>query len=100
MNMKKIIKIIAKDTGSSGAIARNMAERITNLHKDLDAAVEAYIAEKPVSFALGDITLETIMKKENCSLAEALFSMNSLLKNPQLAEKYQSLNFRKGCLDG
>ena len=99
MNIDEITKIIAEDIGSSGAIARSMAERITNLHDDLKSAVDAYLAKKPVSFALGDITLETIMKKEHCSLVEAFFSMNTLLGSPELAEKYKFLKFRKGCLE-
>jgi len=100
MSVEEITKIIAKDTGSSGAVARSMAERITNLHKDLAPAVAAYLAGESVSFALGDITLQTIMEKEHCSLAEALFSMNTLMENPELAVKYSSLSFRTGCLEG
>jgi hypothetical protein len=100
MSIEEITKIIAKDIGSSGAIARSMAERISTLHEDLAPAVINYLAGKTVFFALGDISLETIMQKEHCSLVEALFSMNALLDNPELAAKYQSLNFRKGCLEG
>ena len=96
--MEEITKIIAKDIGSSGAIARSMAERIMNLHKDLTSAIDAYISGEAVSFALGDITLQTIMQKEHCTLVEALFSMSALLDNPELIPKYQSLNFRTGCL--
>jgi hypothetical protein len=99
MSVEEITKIIAKDTGSSGAVARSMAERIMNLHNDLSSAVAAYLAGGSVSFALGNITLQTIMEKERCSLVEALFSMNTLLENPELAQKYQSLSFRAGCLE-
>lgn len=98
MSIEEIAKIIAKDIGSSGTIARKMAERITNLHQDLISAVSAYLAGEPVSFALGDVTLQMIMEKEHCSLVEALFSMNTLLENPELAVNYKFLNFRKGCL--
>lgn len=100
MNLEEITKIIAKDTGSSGAIARRMAERITNLHQDLASSVAAYLAGESVSFALGDITLQTIMEKERCSLVEALFSMSTLLEKPELAARYKSMNFRRGCLEG
>lgn len=99
MNIEEITKIIAKDIGSSGAIARCMAERISTLHEDLAPAVASYLAGESVSFVLGDITIETIMQKEHCSIVEALFSMNALLNNPELAAKYQSLNFRRGCLE-
>jgi hypothetical protein len=99
MSIEEIAKIIAKDTGSSGAIARRMAERITNLREELAPAVAAYLAGDSVSFEMGDITLETIMQKERCSVAEALFTMNTLIENPELAEKYQSLRFRTGCLE-
>lgn len=100
MNVEEIAKLIAKDTGSSGAIARRMAERITHLHKDLDSSVAAYLAGEPVSFALGDITLQTIIDKEGCSLVEALFSMSTLLEKPELAARYKSMHFRRGCLGG
>jgi hypothetical protein len=99
MNAEEITKKIAKDTGSSGAVARSMAERILKLHDDLLPAVNAYIAGESVSFALGSITLQTIMQKEHCSIVEALFSMNTLLENPELAAKYKSLSFRTGCLE-
>jgi hypothetical protein len=99
MSVEEITKIIAKDTGSSGAVARSMAEHILNLHNDLSPAVAAYLAGETVLFSLGDITLQTVMKKERCSLVEALFSMNALLENPELAAKYQSLSFRTGCLE-
>ena len=79
MSVEEITKIIAKDIGSTGAIARSMAERILKLHDDLSSAVAAYLAEDPVSFALGDISLQTIIQKEHCSIVEALFSMNTLL---------------------
>ena len=98
MDVEEIAKIIERDTGYSGAMARSMAERITNLHPDLAPVVASYLAGETVRFALGDITLKTIMQKEHCSLVEALFSMNVLLENPELATKYLSLNFRKGCL--
>lgn len=100
MSVEEITKIIAKDTGSSGAIARRMAERITNLHQDLAPAVAAYLVGEPVSFSLGDITLQTIMEKENCSLIEALFSMSTLLERPELAARYKTMSFRRGCLEG
>jgi dethiobiotin synthetase len=100
MSVEEITKKIAKDTSSSGAIARRMAERITNLHQDLAPAVAAYLAGESVSFSLGDITLQTIMEKERCSLVEALFSMNTLLEKPELAERYKSMTFRRGCLEG
>jgi len=100
MSGEEILKIIAKDTGSSGAVARSMAERITDLHQDLAPAVAAYLAGEPVAFTLGDITLQTIREKEHCSLVEALFSMNTLLENPELAAQYQALSFRTGCLEG
>jgi hypothetical protein len=77
-----------------------MAERITNLHKDLAPAVNAYIAGESVSFVFGDISLQTIMEKENCSLVEALFSMSTLLEKPELAAQYKSMTFRRGCLEG
>ncbi len=100
MNLEEIAKIISKDTGSSGAIARYMAERITHLHQDLDSTVAAYLAGESVSFSLDDITLQTIMEKERCSLVEALFSMSTLLEKPELAARYKSMNFRSGCLEG
>ena len=99
MSIEDIAKIIAKDIGSSGAIARSMAERIAGLHKALSPAVEAYISEKPVSFAYGEITLQTIIEKERCSTIEALFSMSALLENSELAARYKSMSFRKGCLE-
>lgn len=98
MTVEEISKIIEKDTGSPGPIARRMAERITNLNKDLSSAVEAYLAGEVVSFTLGDITLQTIMEKERCSTVEALFSMHTLLENPEIAARYESINFRRGCL--
>lgn len=100
MSIEEITKIIAKDTGSSEAIARNMAERISKLHEELAPAVSAYLAGESVSFALGDITLETIIQKEHCSLVEALFSMSTLLEKPELAARYKSMSFRRGCLEG
>ena len=100
MGVDEITKIIAKDTGLSGTMVRNMAERITKLHEDLTPAVSAYLAGESVSFALGDITLQMIMEKERCSLAEALFSMNTLLEKPELAARYKSMSFRRGCLEG
>jgi len=99
MSVEEITKIIAKDIGSSGVIARSMAERIHNLHDDLSPAITAYLAGESVSFALGDISLQTIMQKEHCSIIEALFSMNTLLESPKLAAKYHSLSFRTGCLE-
>ena len=98
MNKEEIVKIIARDMGSSGEIARGMAESITNLHDDLQPAIAAYLAGEPVSFAFGDITLEYIMEKENCPLVEAFFSMHMILENPETSEEYKSLKFRKGCL--
>ena len=99
MTVEEITKIIAKDIGSSGAIARSMAERILKLHDNLSSTVSAYLAGESVAFALGDITLETIIQKQRCSIVEALFSMNTLLEKPELAAKYQSLSFRTGCLE-
>jgi hypothetical protein len=99
MGVEEITKIIAKDMGSSGAVARRMAERITELHKDLSSAVADYLEGNPVTFTFGDISLQTIMHKEHCSLVESLFSMNVLLENPELAAKYQSIQFRTGCLE-
>ena len=100
MSVEEITKIIAKDIGSSGVIARSMAERITNLHPDLALVVSAYLAGESTTFSFGDITLQTIMEKEGCSLVESLFSMSSLLENPELAARYKSMNFRRGCLEG
>jgi len=93
-SIEEITKIIAKDIGGSGVIAHTMAKRLANLHQDLEPTVSAYLSGKPASFTLGDITLQTIMEKEHCSLPEALFSMSTLLENPELAERYKTLNFR------
>lgn len=100
MTVEEITKIIEKDTGFSTSVARLMAERITTLHQDLAPAVAAYLAGESALFSLGDITLQTIMEKERCSLVEALFSMSTLLEKPELAARYKSMTFRRGCLGG
>jgi hypothetical protein len=100
LSVDEIARIIAKDTGSTGAMARRMAERVTSLHKELDATVAGYLNGESVSFSFGDITLETIIEKENCSLIEAIFSMSTLLDRPELADRYKSLPFRRGDLEG
>ena len=99
MSIEEITEVIARDLDSSGVVAHIMAKRILKLNDDLLPAVNAYLSGESVSFVYGDITLQTIMQKEHCSLVEALFSMHTLLESPELATKYHSLRYRTGCLE-
>lgn len=69
--------------------AKNLAIALCNSPKDFQEIVSNWITGKPDNYIFGDISLEMIRQKEQCSYLRALLRMQLLISNPMLASGYK-----------
>ena len=69
--------------------AKNLANALCNSPKDFQEVVSNWITGKTDNYIFGDISLETIRQKEQCSYLTALLRMQLLLSDPVLAAGYK-----------
>jgi hypothetical protein len=68
--------------------------KFENLNNQLQSSFDLWLDNNQISdFKVNDISFKQIMEKEKIDFIDALFSMNTLLENPELAEKYNDLKF-------
>jgi hypothetical protein len=74
-------------------MAGQMAEQLRNVHVDLRPVVSAWAKGEPTNFEFQGITLDTIIEKEHCTYIQAVFSMSTLLTEPEFASVYLDFPF-------
>jgi hypothetical protein len=90
----RLIKAVIERLNLNKYEAEKLCERIEVLHEDLDEVINMWIAAGEISpYSVEGITIQDIMTKEKCNFIRALFSMSVLIKNPQLAARYNELKF-------
>lgn len=73
---------------------------IGNLHDDLQAAFDAWLAGQEQDYAFKGITIAEIMEREGSDYLNALFTMSVFIESPQMIETYRSVPpefFRQHC---
>ena len=100
MDWNKVADKIAKETGCDKIAAKQMTEQIKKIHKDLRPVVSAWVKGDLIGYNLNGITLDTIMEKERITYIQAIFSMSTLLNNPDFATMYLDFPFDADYMEG
>lgn len=69
--------------------AKDLANVLCDSPKDFQEIVSNWIAGKTDNYIFGDISLDMIQQKEQCSYLQALLRMQLLISNPTLAAGYK-----------
>jgi len=88
-----LIRMIMEDTGSNRDLANEIAQNLTKLPPALREAAarwtKEFISDEELSkISVHGISLLDIMRREEKRFIEALFTLNVLEENPDLAEEY------------
>lgn len=89
MNIFELQKKIEKEEQDK-KICENYAKALNNAPKDFKKVVEDWVAGKEENYVLGEISLDMIREKENCSYFKALVRMLILIEEPVLAGAYKN----------
>lgn len=100
MDREKAIDIIAKDMSISKEDAQRMYEHIGNFSDGLKKAVAGYFDGERKNYSYKGVSIKDIMEKENASYLNAIFSMDLLMKNPEILEVYDKFTFKKDMVIG
>ncbi len=102
INKEKLIKTLCDRYNYSmqeTQIRVNMY-KFENLNNQLQSSFDLWLDNNQISdFKVNNISFEQIMEKEKIDFIDALFSMNTLLENPELAEIYSDLKFYRCNLE-
>ena len=100
MDKEKAIDMIAKDMSISKEDAQRMYEHIGNFSDGLKKAVRGYFEGERKNYSYKGVSITDIMEKENASYLNAIFSMDLLMKNPEILEFYDKFTFKKDRVIG
>ena len=100
MNLENIAKKISAQVECDLDLALTMAAQLTKVHEDLRPVVSAWLKDELIGFEHQGIDLDTIMKKEHVKYIQAIFSMSTLLSNPEFAAMYSDFEFMTDRLEG
>jgi hypothetical protein len=73
---------------------------LANLHQDLQTAFDGWLQGDELEFEFEGITLKTIKERTGLGYFNALFMMSSMIKSPELVEKFRSVPpemFQRQC---
>ena len=91
----KAKELIMQETGNGEKMASIIANSLHHIVKELQPVVEAWLSGKKVEYKYKGISMDDIIEKEHLSTVDAIFTMQTLIKSPILAEKYMSIDWRK-----
>ena len=100
MDKEKAIDMIAKDMSISKEDAQRMYEHIGNFSDGLKKAIAEYFKGERKNYSYKGVSIKDIMEKENASYLNAIFSMDLLMKNPEILEVYDKFTFKKDMVIG
>jgi hypothetical protein len=100
MDWTKVIEKISKETSCDKIAAEQMIEQIQKINKELRPVVSAWVKDELIGYNLNGITLDTIMEKERITYIQAVFSMSTLLDNPDFAAMYLEFPFDADYMEG
>jgi hypothetical protein len=100
MEWEKAAKKISDEVGCDMIMAVQMTEQLRNIHVDLRPVVSAWAKGGLTGFEFRGITIDTIIEKERCTYIQAVFSMSTLLNEPEFASMYLGFPFDTDYLEG
>jgi len=100
MSIERISKKIIMEVGCESEMAERMAVQLAEIHENLKPIVSAWLLDELVGFEYNGITLNTIMEKERVTYVQAIFSMSTILNDPEFAEMYLEFEFDTDYLGG
>lgn len=95
IDLEKLKNMIIEQTNRTEHLTELMIQNIANLDPRLLAIFKDWYDGKSIEFSYRNISLNRIKEKEKCSDIDAIFSMSTLLKNPEMLETYKEFDFRK-----
>lgn len=100
MDKEKAVDMIAKDMSINNEDAQRMYESIEGFSDGLKKMVEGYFNGERKNCIYKGVSLKDIMEKEGPSYLNAIFSMDLLMKNPEILEVYDKFTFKKDMVIG
>lgn len=90
----RLINKLQEEFKYSKEEAKNINERIANIHVNLQESLNLWINENRIStFSFEGITFDFIMKKKNTNFINSVFTMSTLIKNPDMIEHFKQMFF-------
>lgn len=100
MDREKAIDIIAKDMFISKEDAQRMYENVGSFSDELKKEIIGYFNGEKKNYSYKGVSIKDIMEKENVSYLNAIFSMDLLMKNPEMLQFYDKFTFKKDRVIG
>lgn len=100
MDKEKAIDMIAKDMSISKEDAQRMYENMGSFSDGLKKVVMDYFNGERKNYSYKGVSIKDIMEKENASYLNAIFSMDLLMKNPEILQFYDKFTFKKDRVIG
>lgn len=92
LDEQQIKKILMEERGFLEPAAELTARGVSNLNEDLRQAFDLWIQKGiETNTAFKNITIETIRERKQCGYLDALFAMNSYMKDPRRIERFLSI---------
>lgn len=92
-NNRKIVNLIMEDLRIKEKRALIIAQNLNTIEPELQPCVAAWKNRNFLDFNFSNVSISEIMKKEGIVYLEAIFKMNVLMKNPDLAISYKDFVF-------
>lgn len=93
IDLEKAAKLIEIETNSRPILANVMAKQLTAVHEDLYPIVEAWLNGERPDFQFQDISISYIQNREKGPYVSSIFTMSTLLKNPEMIKGYKESTF-------
>ena len=93
MDIKESAAKIAEITGATSEAAMKTAKQLEKIHPDLADVVSSWLEGEDSEFEVHGVTLKKIMSSNRCSYLDAVFTMSTILKEPELAAVYKKPRF-------
>lgn len=90
---KKIVKMIMQELRAGEQRAMLVEQCLKLLRPELQPCIAAWKNGKKLPFSYAEITLDEIMEKEKVGYLEAVFKMDVLMNNPEMAAQYKNFRF-------
>ena len=92
---KDLIKKLKEELGYDSYNAEEKAKRLEELIPEMIPLFMAWCKGDFVDYALGDVTIEYIMKKAYCNYLDAISWMSYFIKSPKAIEYFKNMNFER-----
>lgn len=90
---KNVVKKIMQELRAGEKRALIVEQRMKSIRPELQPCIASWKNGRRLPFSHAGISLDEIMEKEKVGYLEAVFKMDVLMNNPEMAEQYKNFRF-------